>query len=60
MLPDELFNIILEDAKKDNDLLEICRLTKDSPKCDLIAAYLCNYMPLEVNLRIAKRYKNRI
>ena len=60
MLPDELFNIILEDAKKDDDLLEIWGLTKNSPKCDLVAAYLCSYMPLEVNFKITERYKNRI
>ena len=60
MLPTELFNLILEDAKKDSELLEMCGLTKDSPKCDLVAAYLCEYMPLGVNFRIAKRYKSRI
>ena len=60
MLPDKLFNIILEDAKKDDELLELQGFTKDSPKCDFVATYLCNYLPVGVNFRIAKRYKNRI
>lgn len=60
MLPNELFNIILEDAKKEDEILKLWGLTKDSPKCDLVAAYLCEYLPVGVNFRIAKRYKNRI
>lgn len=60
MLPSKLFNLILEDAKKDNELQEFWKLTKDSPECDLVADYLCNYLPLDVKLKIAKIYKNRI
>lgn len=60
MLPRKLFNIILEEAKKDNELLELSGCTKDSPKCDLVAAYICIYFPMDVNFRIAKKYKNRI
>lgn len=60
MLPSELFNLILEDAKKDNELLELWGYTENSPKCALVAAYLCTYLPKEVKYNITNRYKNII
>ncbi len=56
MLPSELYDLIYEDALKDDELLEFYNLSKDSKKHEIVAAYILNYFPIGVSKEIVKRF----